>query len=402
MLNLRRGPSFGEILAANRGAGPGFDVLRIGLALWIMWGHTNWIFGLAGHLGALIYGLLGLQMHHPAALVEAVKEGAAAPLDGLTRPMAVALVPMFFALSGFLVTGSAMRTRSMWRFLGLRALRIFPALIVEVVLSAIVLGAFLTELPLADYFTSPVFFRYLGNMVGWVSFALPGVFDHNAQHLVNANLWTLPAELDCYVLTALLMASSLLFRRAIFTGVLASITVVFLLLNTFTDFAVTPGILASHTVTYYFFVGVAFYHWRERIPYSLPLFLLAGAVAYVLSLSRHTIYLYPAALVYVTLFVGMTRMPQSRILKSGDYSYGIYLYGFPITQALWASFPALRTNVWEFRLMAFGTTALFAAASWHLVEQRVLKLKHLLTSRQPAQAPGAADAPPAAIPAQSG
>jgi peptidoglycan/LPS O-acetylase OafA/YrhL len=102
-------------------------------------------------------------------------------------------------------------------------------------------------------------------------------------------------------------------------------------------------------------------------------------LTYVLSMSRHTIYLTPIPLAYVTIFIGMTRMPPFRILKSGDYSYGIYLYGFPIIQSIWSAFPALRDNVWGFRVAAFLVTGIFAAASWHLVEKYALRLKTFLS-----------------------
>jgi peptidoglycan/LPS O-acetylase OafA/YrhL len=376
----RKYRTFLDILNENRGMGPGFDVLRIALALAILWGHANWILGVAGHLSGAINAWFGVVPQHPAIFAQTVARADQTPaLDGLTRPMAVSLVPMFFALSGFLVTGSALRTKNVARFLGLRGLRIFPALVVEVTLSALTLGVLLTDVPLGQYLSSPVFYRYLGNMVGWISYRLPGVFDHNAVPLVNANLWTLPSELDCYMISAALIATTLFYRRGLLTIILTVITVVLIALNSVTNFAVTPGRLAGHTITYYFFVGAVFYHWRDRIPYSLTLFLAAGVLTYVLSLSRHTIYLSPVLLTYVTIFIGMTPMPSFSILKSGDYSYGIYLYGFPITQAIWAAFPMLRNNPWGFRVAAFAVTGLFAAASWHLVEKYALRLKKYLS-----------------------
>src|SRR5258708_1045719 len=54
------------------------------------------------------------------------------------------IVPMFFALSGFLVAGSLERSGTLTKFLGLRVVRIMPALSVEVFISAIVLGALFT------------------------------------------------------------------------------------------------------------------------------------------------------------------------------------------------------------------------------------------------------------------
>jgi peptidoglycan/LPS O-acetylase OafA/YrhL len=64
---------------------------------------------------------------------------------------------MFFALSGFLVIGSAFRTRRVLPFLTLRFFRIFPPLLVEVTLSAVVIGAIYTTLPLDGYYTSKGF-----------------------------------------------------------------------------------------------------------------------------------------------------------------------------------------------------------------------------------------------------
>src|SRR5271168_2704028 len=121
------------------------------------------------------------------------------------RTIFLPIVPAFFALSGFLVTGSALRVRATSTFLMFRVLRILPALLVEVTLSALVLGPIFTTLPLRHYFSDPQFFRYFGNIVGWITFYLPGVFHDNIYPTVNGNLWTLPAELDCYLITGALL-----------------------------------------------------------------------------------------------------------------------------------------------------------------------------------------------------
>jgi peptidoglycan/LPS O-acetylase OafA/YrhL len=135
-------------------------------------------------------------------------------------------VPAFFALSGFLVTGSALRLRATVPFLTFRVLRILPALLVEVTLSAIVLGALFTRLPLSTYFSDPQFFRYFGNIVGLITFHLPGVFEANHVSTINANLWTLPAEFDCYFITAMLMFSGLAYNRLALTAIMVVVTAV--------------------------------------------------------------------------------------------------------------------------------------------------------------------------------
>lgn len=78
----------------------------------------------------------------------------------------LSVVPMFFALSGFLVAGSLDRSRSLLDFIGLRVLRIFPALAVDTLFAAVVLGSLLTNLSLGPYFQSVGFRAYLLNMAG--------------------------------------------------------------------------------------------------------------------------------------------------------------------------------------------------------------------------------------------
>ena len=117
------------------------------------------------------------------------------------------------------------------------ALAHLPALFVEVTLSALVLGPLFTRLPLADYFSDPQFMRYFGNIVGiLITFYLPGVFESGYVPVVNGNLWTLPSEFHCYLITAALMISGLAYNRTFLTAVMAAVTVVLIGLNTFSYF----------------------------------------------------------------------------------------------------------------------------------------------------------------------
>jgi peptidoglycan/LPS O-acetylase OafA/YrhL len=112
------------------------------------------------------------------------------------------ILPMFFALSGFLVTGSLFRTRTLTEFIALRLLRLVPALAVEVTLSAVVLGALFTSLPIGQYFSDPAFWKYFLNIAGRIHYSLPGVFQDNPIPIVNISLWTIPYELEWYLISA--------------------------------------------------------------------------------------------------------------------------------------------------------------------------------------------------------
>src|SRR5688572_20698102 len=103
-------------------------------------------------------------------------------------------VLIFFIISGFLVTKS-FEFKSTWpRFLIGRILRIFPALIVVVLLSVFVLGPMITTYSIEDYFENHFTFQYLQNMTLYrMYYYLPGVFESNpVAGSVNASLWTLP------------------------------------------------------------------------------------------------------------------------------------------------------------------------------------------------------------------
>ena len=80
---------------------------------------------------------------------------------------------------------------------------------------------------------------------------------------------------------------------------------------------------------------------------------------------------------YMTVYLGTWNPPRTWIISSGDYSYGIYLFSFPIQQALRALNVFPTNAVAEF-LVAFPASLAAAFLSWHLVEKRMLRLRPLL------------------------
>ena len=175
--------------AAN-GRPAGFDILRVLLSVAVILFHT--------------------------ALVCYGKATEEVLWDWPYRQFAYFIVPSFFALSGFLVAGSLERN-DLLTFLSLRIIRIFPALVVEVVVSAFLIGAFFTVLPLRQYAHDPVFYKYFLNMLGDIQFNLPGVFlDLPGGRFVNRQLWTVPFELKCYILLTLAALIGLARRPVLF------------------------------------------------------------------------------------------------------------------------------------------------------------------------------------------
>lgn len=350
-LGLARCETVAEVMARNNGAGPGFDLWRIGLSLLVILLHAHHVsYGDAPYLATGPFG-----------------------------PLFASILPVFFALSGFLVTGSALRTQSVRVFLTFRVLRIVPALVTEVLLAALILGPLLTTLPLADYLSDPRFHVYFGNIFGWVHFSLPGVFEANPRAgMVNQNLWTLHPELICYAVMAGLMMTGLAYRRNFLTALWFAGTVFALAINIKTNQFELRGTYPGPVLVYYFLTGVVAYHWRHLIPVSKALFVAAIAFAYALLCMKNSTFIVEPALVYIMIYVGMLKMPKVDFLQRGDYSYGLYLYAYPVQQTLVLMLPW--TAVWWINFpLATVISLAIAMASWHGIEKPALRLKRLVT-----------------------
>jgi peptidoglycan/LPS O-acetylase OafA/YrhL len=124
-------------------------------------------------------------------------------------------VKIFFSISGYMIASSWLHDPHFGRFWLRRALRILPALTVVVLLSVVVLGPLLTNLPLSIYLYSPQTFYYFYNLVLYINYDLPGVFDQNIfPHAVNGNLWSLPAEVFMYATVPAILCGASVFRKA--------------------------------------------------------------------------------------------------------------------------------------------------------------------------------------------
>jgi peptidoglycan/LPS O-acetylase OafA/YrhL len=294
------------------------------------------------------------------------------------------VLPMFFGLSGFLVAGSLVRCRSLISFLGLRAFRIYPALIVEVVISALLIGPLLTNLPLRQYFADPLFARYLFNVTGNISYELPGVFLGNPlPGIVNSQLWTVPWELVGYAGLGVLMLLGIKRHRIIAPlGVVAVLVFDALMLHAHGEFHRTLLVLhdtqSGGKLLAFFLLGITGFLYRSSIPYSRMLFwvsLLASPVLLYAVPAAHYLTLLPLS--YATLYLGLSNPRRLGFIGFADYSYGIYLYGWVFQQLVAALLPW--SHQWYLNLaLALPLTLLAGMASWHLVERPLHRLKRQL------------------------
>ncbi len=125
-------------------------------------------------------------------------------------------VLIFFSMSGFLVARSWSYDPRALGYLVKRGLRLMPALVVTLILTAFVLGPFVTSVePTSAYLQAPGTKSYVVlNASMWTNTALPGIFpDNPTPDIANGNLWTLELEVKAYVIVALLGLLGLFRRR---------------------------------------------------------------------------------------------------------------------------------------------------------------------------------------------
>ncbi len=280
---------------------------------------------------------------------------------------------MFFALSGFLVAGSLDRAKNVFDFICLRLLRILPALWLVVILAALGLGPLVTSYSTGEYFSDSQFILYFLTFFGNVQNELPGVFENNTfPNIVNGQLWTIPLELSCYALLGFTALLGIYRRPTLFLAVFIAGQTAFGL-RAFLVPVIWGGVPPS-VLLICFLAGSVMNVYRAKIPFRLDLACLCGASGFGMIYLSGGSYFIAAPVAYFTIYLGLFNPKKMLLVSSGDYSYGIYLFAFPVQQ--WIAYLEGRDAPWYANLLlALPLAFVCAVMSWHLVEKRALLLR---------------------------
>jgi peptidoglycan/LPS O-acetylase OafA/YrhL len=282
--------------------------------------------------------------------------------------------------SGFLVAGSLLRKPDLKSFFKARALRIYPALVVAMFLTVFVLGPLLTSVSLTEYFSQLQPYKYFVKnslSLSNIDRFLPGMFENNPlpRH-INGSLWTLPVEVRCYISMGLLGTVFLFskasdkFKRTAFIVLATALFIWFLQKH------LSQGYLAGwQRLFMLFYIGASFSALRDKIKINTLLAIIAAALLFLpLVIEGSFYFVYPVCLAYLLFYLAYVPAGFVREFnKLGDYSYGLYIYAFPIQQALMQLFPEL--TVLSMTIWATIATLVPSILSWHLIEKRALAYK---------------------------
>lgn len=293
-------------------------------------------------------------------------------------------VVIFFSISGYLITASWSRNSNPASYFAARSLRIFPALVVVVLVSMLVLGPLVTTLGTAAYFDHPTTWSYLTNIILKPQYELPGVWvDHPYPNAVNGSLWTLPAEFFCYLVVPL---AFLVPKRLRLVAVLALLLVAL-------DLSMTPPLesaviwqsrISDDAGMWVFFAAGALLRLLSerglRFRTDVAVALLSVHLVLAATLPQHTTKVAWLFLPYVVLTVGLASTPYvRRTSRFGDFSYGLYLWAFPVQQVVIDLWGVQRMSV--NLVVVTAITLVLAVLSWHLVEHPSLRVKDKVVRR---------------------
>jgi peptidoglycan/LPS O-acetylase OafA/YrhL len=288
---------------------------------------------------------------------------------------------VFFAISGFLVVQSFEQTANPLHYLAKRALRIFPGLLVATVVSAFVLGPLVTTLPLGAYLSCAEPYEYvLGNtLLDQTVHELPGVsfVDNSVGLEINGSLWTLRLEFLMYLMVlALGLLRLLSIRTAILLLAFGVACLRFEMLFPLEKWGWLFRLLSGWGwLVGFFAAGMLLYKLRDTGIFDIRVALLALAGLILSVPLRLFIPLFPVFGCYLALWLAlMPRLPVIPAARFGDLSYGLYIYGWPVEQAIVWLFGG-HAAWWQVFLAALPATATLAFLSWHLVERPMLRLK---------------------------
>ena len=287
----------------------------------------------------------------------------------------------FFVISGFLIMRSFIRCKNIGDYAIKRLRRIVPAYMLIVILCALSLSL-ISSLPIHDYFSSKVFFKYLLANLSFLNFiqpTLPEVFTNNPLPFVNGSLWTIKIELTLYAFVPILAIFSKRKSIFIFAG-LYILAFLFIYYMTYLYQQTNNGLYIILRRQFlgqfrFFISGIIMLFYFDTIKNNLKYFLPISLIIVLLHyfFSHWTIdFLFPFsfAVVIVSFVYGFKKL--SVLTKYGDFSYGFYLFHFPVIQTM-IYFGFFKENPVLLFVLCFFVILLLSVLSWHLLEKRVLK-----------------------------
>jgi peptidoglycan/LPS O-acetylase OafA/YrhL len=289
----------------------------------------------------------------------------------------------FFVISGFLIIRSCWSSNSLKDYFIKRCRRLLPAYCLVIIICIIGLSL-ISNLTMVEYFKSPQLIKYFITNILFMNFlqpSLPGVFIENNGQAVNGSLWTIKLEIGFYIIVPIIAyilnkiktkkrINIFLFCLYIF-GYAYNFVCLFISRKLESRFIEElahqlPGYIQYFAVGIFCVINYDLVHKYDKY------LIIPGIIILVIYYMIGNDYLLPIGLGVIILFIGFNFRKLNNIGKLGDYSYGAYIFHFPIIQILIAmGYFQINKNV--SLLIVLGMVFSTSYISWHFLEKKLVK-----------------------------
>jgi len=286
----------------------------------------------------------------------------------------------FFVLSGFLVTRSYLTLDSFPRFAWHRFLRIMPAFWVCLLVTAFAVAPIMAAIE--GRAVGPIFWGANSSLTYVLSNAFLVVFQSGIAGLlsttpipedVDVALWSLAFEAVCYSMVALLGVLAVLRKRRWIVLALGAVLWATTIFQEITS-PLPHAIALPLSLVNLFVLGMIGYLYRNWIPAS-GLIALASLGVFLLCTFTLTDYQAAGAPAFAYLLLWFGACSPLRVRVRNDFSYGVYIYHWPVLQVLALAGLAIASPP-LFVLAGVLLIGALAAASWFAVERPALARRH--------------------------
>jgi len=283
---------------------------------------------------------------------------------------------IFFIISGYLITLSWKNDPFLDNFFIKRILRIYPGFTIVLFGTSFILGVILTNLSIFEYFKNFDYIGFIYNFLVLEQVNLPGVFQNNPYpDAVNGSLWILFWEFKMYIVIALLGFFGFL-NKKIMTLLIIIYSFIWyswdMKLLVIQNNILLNNILSPYPL--YFLIGSIFAIRNDKTyDYRIAIILL---IIWIMTLKSFIFVLFSfLALPYIILTFANAKIPAiNKFGIFGDFSYGLYIFAFPIQQTI-VMLAGKDLTIFTFFISSFFITLGFAIVSWKMIESKALKLK---------------------------
>lgn len=306
-------------------------------------------------------------------------------------------VKIFFLIGGYLISKSWLIDPHPIRYGIKRIFRIMPPLIVYTILTVFILGPFLSNLSLVEYFINAQTYKYLLNIIFFPIYALPGVFENTPYPIaVNGSLWTLPIEAVMYILVPIILVvinnkkASKNSLQYMFLLTILACTFQLLHLEKFPMWRKVvwgTDLGQACTLIPYYFLGMLFTDPKVKkwlnLQIAVVMMLIYFCISSFLDGTLNELMTYIVLSYSVFSFALLEKPFFGKYFSKFEISYGIYLYGFLVQQvvAFLCQKYGISIGTIVYLVISLIITSFLAVLSVVFVEKPFQKISRLILKR---------------------